>query len=55
MKLFFYPELFYIILQKFEFKEQKLNTNNYTIYTNIKNYTNYNINHKMSLDTSFFY
>ena len=24
MKLFFYPELFYIILQIFEFKEQKL-------------------------------
>ena len=53
MKLFFYPELFYIILQKFEFKEQKLKQNYYTIYTNIKNYTKYNINHKMSLDTSF--
>jgi hypothetical protein len=54
MKLFFYPELFYIILQKIEFKEQKVKTHNYTIYTNIKNYTKYYINYKMSLDTSFF-
>ena len=51
---FFIIIKYIIILQKFELKEQKTKTNSYTIYTNIKKYTKYNINHKMSLDTSFF-
>jgi hypothetical protein len=51
---FFIIIKYIIILQNFEFKEQKIKTNNYTINTNIKNYTKYNINYKMFLDTSFF-
>jgi len=41
LQLFEFKEQLLIILQTFEFKEEKIKTNNYTIYTNIKNYTKY--------------